>query len=123
MRWTRSGCGHWPACPPPDARLDLGVERMLYVAFLDQPGLLAVLHAHLGVGSAAGNPPVSMQAATGGVSRSRAELLRARLREVACAVGPPTVLPVALRAINRALPASDGRLAALLVEAGLTEKP
>src|SRR3954449_3545273 len=123
MRWTRSGRGPWPSCPPPDVQLDVGLGRMLRLAFLDQPDLLPVLHAHLGVGQAAGRPPVSVQTATGGVSRSQAELLRARLREVAHAVGPPDALHVAVQVVEEALPASDGRLAACLIEAGLVEQP
>lgn len=123
MLWTRSGRGRWPSCPPPDTQLDVGVERMLRVAFLDRPELLPVLHVHLGVGSSAGRAPVSVQVATGGVSPSQAELLRARLRDVAHAVGPPSGLRLAVQAVEKALPSSEGCLAALLVESGLTAKP
>src|SRR4051794_37544957 len=49
--------------------------------------------------------------------------MRARLREVAHAVGPPEALHVAVQVVEDALPGSDGRLATRLIEAGLVEKP
>src|SRR4051794_30615200 len=61
------------------------------------------------------------EAGEGRFSRSQAEMLRARLREVARACGPPDVLIDAVKIIEGALPASSGRLAALMYENGLTE--
>jgi hypothetical protein len=120
MHWTLQHHDPWPVTPPPGL-LDVAAERMVRIAFLDKMTAVPVAMAYLGLGPNAGRHPRSVNDATGGVTRSEAEVLRRRLRDVAKACGPPTALTKAVTLIQAALPASSGRLAAMMIEAGLTK--
>src|SRR4051794_26530057 len=118
VHWTRRHRDPWPASPP--GRLDDAAERLVRIALLDRLAAVPVAFAYLGLGPHAGQPPRSVSDAAGGIPRSQAELLRHRLRQVTSAAAPPPPLRPAVELIDSALPASPGRLAALLAEAGLT---
>jgi len=117
----RAGPGPVAVLPRRPGPLDVAAALPIRLALFPQPSRQREALQRYGVSPWAGQPP-ARQARPGSGWRDWARV-REVLREASLASGPPASLLAGVEMLARRMPASAGRLALLLLEAGLTERP